>query len=240
MEFTKEEAMKKIKNCMIGALAVLYAFFLIVFVKDVSAAVLNSVRVCLEVMIPSLYAFIVISGFIVSSGLYAVLSKPFGLIARYVFRIPQEYFSVFLIGSVGGYPIGVRLLSDMVKENKMDKDTASHMLAYCYLAGPAFICGIAGVRLFSDARIGMLIFGAIISANIIVAFFTGLSRPVPPKSSVKVKMDMSFDCLLRSISSGAAGMFSICGIIVFFSSIICILDKLNIIRWIAVIVEKIM
>ena len=61
--------MKKIKNYIAGSLAVLYAFFLIVFVKDVSAAVLNSVKVCLEVMIPSLYAFIVISGFIVSSGL---------------------------------------------------------------------------------------------------------------------------------------------------------------------------
>ena len=232
--------MKKIKNYITGSLAVLYAFFLIAFVKDVSAAVLNSVKVCLEVMIPSLYAFIVISGFIVSSGLYAVLSKPFGLIARYVFRIPQEYFSVFLIGSVGGYPIGVQLLSGMVKENKMDKDTASHMLAYCYLAGPAFICGIAGLQLFSDARIGMLIFGAIISANIIVAIFTGLGRPVPPKSPVKVKLDLSFDRLLRSISNGAAGMFSICGIIVFFSSIICILDRLNIIRAAAGLVEKIM
>ena len=232
--------MKKIKNYIAGALAVLYAFFLIVFVKDVSAAVLNSVKVCLEVMIPSLYAFIVISGFIVSSGLYAVLSKPFGLIARYVFRIPQEYFSVFLIGSVGGYPVGVQLLSGMVKENKMDKDTASHMLAYCYLAGPAFICGIAGVRLFSDAKIGMLIFGAIISANLIVAFLTGLGRPVPPKSYEKVKLDMSFDRLLKSISSGAAGMFSICGIIVFFSSIICILDRLNIIRYAVGLVEKVM
>ena len=227
--------MKKIKNYIAGLLAMIYAFFLIVFVKDVTYAVMASVKVCLEVMIPSLYAFIVISGFIVSSGLYMVLSKPFGLISRYVFRIPQEYFSVFLIGSIGGYPVGVRLLSDMVKENRMDKDTASHMLAYCYLAGPAFICGIAG-----DVRIGMLIFGAIISANIITAFFTGLGRPVPPKSSEKVKLDISFDCLLRSISSGAAGMFSICGIIVFFSSIICILDKLNIIRHAAGLVEKIL
>lgn len=232
--------MKKIKNYIAGSLAVLYAFFLIAFVKDVTAAVLNSVKVCLEVMIPSLYAFIVISGFIVSSGLYAVLSKPFGLISRYIFRIPQEYFSVFLIGSVGGYPIGAQLLSGIVKENRIDKDTASHMLSYCYLAGPAFICGIAGVRLFSDVKIGMLIFGAIIGANFLVAFFTGLGRPVPERSSSKIKLDMSFDCLIRSISKGAAGMFSICGIIVFFSSIICILDKLNIIGAAAKLAESLL
>ncbi|MCH5195021.1 MAG: hypothetical protein J1F11_13765, partial [Oscillospiraceae bacterium] len=232
--------MKKIKNYIIGSLTILYAFFLVVFVKDVTAAVLGSVRVCLEVMIPSLYAFIVISGFIVSSGLYAVLSKPFGFISRYIFRIPREYFSVFLIGSVGGYPVGARLLSDMVKEDRIDRDTASHMLSYCYLAGPAFICGIAGVKLFSSVRVGMLIFAAIISANLITAFFSGLGRPVPPKSAAKIKLDMSFDCLLRSISSGAAGMFSICGIIVFFSSIICILDKLNIIRSAAGLAEKLM
>lgn len=240
VEFIRSEAMKKVKNYIAGFLAVLYAFFLIVFVQDVTTAILNSVRVCLEVMIPSLYAFIVISGFIVSSGLYAVLSKPFGFIARYIFRIPGEYFSVFLIGSVGGYPVGAQLLSGMVRENKIDRNTASHMLSYCYLAGPAFICGIAGVRLFSDVRIGMLIFGAILGANLLTAFFTGLSRPIPTRSSSETKLDMSFDRLIKSISSGAAGMFSICGIIVFFSSIICILDKLNVIRYAAGLAEKIM
>ena len=230
--------MKNIKNYIGMVLAVLYAFFLIVFVKDVCAAVMNSLKVCMEVIIPSLYAFMVISGFIVSSNIYAVLSKPFGLISRYVFRIPEEYFSVFLIGSVGGYPVGARLLADMASEGKISKGDAEHMLSYCYLAGPAFICSIAGVKLFSSIKIGMIIFAAVIGANIIIGVITGLGRKIPPKGRKKVTLDVSFDCMIKSIYSGAKGMFSICAVIVFFSSIICIFDKLGAINFTAEIISK--
>lgn len=223
----------KFKNLIIGALAVFYMILLIVFVKDIGAAVTNSLKVCFEVIIPSLYAFMIASGFVVSSNLYIKLSKPFGWAARYIFRIPPEYFSVFLIGSIGGYPVGAKLLSELYGEGKIDKNSAEQMLSYCYLAGPAFICSIAGVRLFSSVKIGMIIFASIISANIIIAVISGFGRPVPPKSSVKSKLELSSENLIKSIYSGAKGMFSICAVIVFFSTIICILDKSGILTFIS-------
>ena len=222
--------MKNFKKYVFGAAAILYAFFLVAFVKDVGEAVVNSIRSCLEVIIPSLYAFMVIAGFIVSTDLYAVLGKPFGIISRYVFRIPPEYFSIFLISSIGGYPVGAKLLSSMYKENKIDRDTAENMLSYCYLAGPAFICSIAGVRLFSSVKTGLIIFASVFGANIILGFFKSLDKKIPSKSKIDVKVDISMERLIESVYSGAKGMMSICAIIVFFSSIICILNKLNILQ----------
>lgn len=222
-----------VKNFFIGALTVLYMVLLVVFVRDIGEAVLKSVKVCAEVMIPSLYAFMAVSGFVVSSNLYVVLSRPFEAVSRYIFRIPAEYFSVFLIGSIGGYPVGARLLSELYSEGKIEKDTAEQMLSYCYLAGPAFICGIAGVRLFGSVKAGMTIFAAIISANIIIAVISGLKRKIPPKSSFGAKLDLSFEKLINSVYGGAKGMFSICVIIVFFSTIICILEKSGIISFAA-------
>lgn len=219
--------MKGLLKFTAAVLAVLYAFFLIVFIKDVCAAVMQSLKVCLEVIIPSLYAFMVVSGFIVSSGVYVLLSKPFGLIARHIFRIPEEYFSVFLIGSIGGYPVGARLLAEMTASGRMSRADGERMLSYCYLAGPAFICGTAGVTLFSDMNIGMVIFLSILSANVMIAAISGIGRPVPPKNHAPVRLEISLECLIRSIYGGAKGMFSICAVIVFFSSIICILDKLG-------------
>jgi len=215
----------KLRDILAGTVTVLYMALLVVFVKDVGEAVLRSLRVCFEVMIPSLYAFMVASGFVVSSGLYAVLSKPFSWISRYVFRIPPKYFSVFLIGSVGGYPIGAKLLSELYDEKKIDRGTAEQMLSYCYLAGPAFICGAAGVKLFSSVKAGMIIFGAIIGANLVIAVISGLSRDIPPREKTSVKLELTFDKLIGSVYGGAKGMFSICAVIVFFSSIICILEK---------------
>lgn len=215
----------KFGNFIAGVTTVLYMVLMVVFIGDVGEAVLKSLRVCFEVMIPSLYAFMIASGFVVSSNLYTVLSKPFGLISRYIFRIPPEYFSVFLIGSVGGYPVGAKLLSELYDNGKIDKETAEQMLSYCYLAGPAFICGIAGIKLFSSVKAGLIIFAAIISSNIIIAAVSGFRRPVPPKSKTAFRLDMSPEKLIGSIYGGAKGMLSICAIIVFFSTIICILDK---------------
>lgn len=223
----------RLKNLVIGTVTVLYMVLLIVFVKDIGEAVSNSLKVCFEVIIPSLYAFMTASGFVVSSNLYIVLSKPFGAVSRYIFRIPSEYFSVFLIGSVGGYPVGAKLLSELYGEGKIDKETAEQMLSYCYLAGPAFICGIAGIRLFSSVKAGMIIFAAIISANLIIAVISGLGRPIPPKKVITAKLDLSSEKLVKSVGGGAKGMFSICAIIVFFSTIICILEKSGILTYIS-------
>lgn len=225
--------MNKIKNLIIGSLTVTYLILLIFFSKDVGKAVFNSVNVCIEVIIPSLYAFMVVSGFIVSSNLYAVLSKPFGFIARYVFRIPPEYFSVFLIGSIGGYPVGARLISDMYNEKKIDVETAEQMLSYCYLAGPAFICSIAGVKLFSSVKAGIIIFSSIVLSNFVIAFLSGLKRHIPVKTQNKVKLKFNFENIIKSIYDGAKGIFSICTVIVFFSSIIAVLEKFNIINYAA-------
>lgn len=215
----------KFGNFIAGVLTVLYMVLLVVFVKDVGEAVLKSLRICFEVMIPSLYAFMIASGFVVSSNLYTFLSKPFGLVSRYIFRIPSEYFSVFLIGSIGGYPVGAKLLSELYENGKIDKETAEQMLSYCYLAGPAFICGVAGIKLFSSVKVGLIIFAAIISSNLVIAAVSGFRRPVPPKSKTAAKLEMSSEKLICSVYGGAKGMLSICAIIVFFSTIICILDK---------------
>lgn len=223
----------KLKNTAAGALTLLYMALLIVYVKDVGNAALNSVRVCFEVIIPSLYAFMAASGFVVSSNLYAVLGKPFGFVSRYIFHIPAEYFSIFLIGSIGGYPVGARLLAELCGEGKIDRHTAEQMLPYCYLAGPAFICGTAGVHLFSSVKVGMIIFAAIVSANLLIAVISGFGRPVPPPKKITAKLDMSSENLIGSIYGGAQGMFSICAIIVFFSTIICILEKTGIIGWVS-------
>ncbi|MDE6763537.1 MAG: hypothetical protein K2J73_07645 [Oscillospiraceae bacterium] len=223
----------RLKNLLIGTLSVLYMVLLIVFVRDIGEAVSNSLKVCFEVIIPSLYAFMIASGFVVSSNLYIVLSKPFGFVSRYIFRIPPEYFSVFLIGSIGGYPVGAKLMSELYGEGKIDKDTAEQMLSYCYLAGPAFICSIAGVRLFSSVKVGMIIFAAIISANLLMAVISGFGRPIPKKRVITAKLGLSSENLIRSVSNGAKGMFSICAVIVFFSTIICILEKSGVLTFIS-------
>lgn len=228
--------MKK-NNISIIFIILIYMVLVIIWADDISSYVLNALKSCLNIIIPSMYIFMIISDFLITSNIYVLFGKPFGLIARYVFRLPEKLFSIFLISSIGGYPIGAKLIADLYKTNKIDKNTADDMLSYCYLSGPAFIGGIIGVEIFSDIKTGILIFLSILTANFIIAFFIGLKNdiPSPEKNYEQYKIRMSD--LITSISNGGKSMFGICTVIIFFSSIICIAEKSGLITCISRLID---
>ena len=111
----------KIKASIKFIIAILIIFFavgLIKYSKEVSSAVILSIESCLKIIIPSLFAFMVLSNLIVKSNIYILISKPFSLISRYLFRIPPELFSIFLLSNIGGYPIGAKLLTELTQQEK--------------------------------------------------------------------------------------------------------------------------
>lgn len=218
--------MKKVLNIFIGIAAIVYLAALICYSKAVTESVVKAIKTCLTTIIPSLYAFMVVSGFVVSSNLYKALSKPFDIVSRYIFRIPTEYFSVFILSSAAGYPIGAKLITDLYRQNKIDVSTAEKMLGYCYLGGPAFFCGVAGSAIYSSIKAGLLIFLCIFISNFILGAALGLKNKVPQKEKeAKISFDMSVHTFIDSIYSGGAGILKICGAIIFFASITAVLEE---------------
>ena len=230
--------MVKYKDIGIIFLLVVYSVLVIVWCKDISEYVLTSIKLCINVIVPSLYIFMIISDFFITSNVYVLFGRPFSLFSRYVFRIPEQYFSIFLISSIGGYPVGAKLLSDLSRSNIIDIQSYKDMLPYCYLSGPAFICSIVGVNIFSDIKIGVLIFISIFISNLIIAAVIGRKRKIPNKNVYKLNLNLSIDGFIKSISNGGKSILNICVIIIFFSSIICIIDKLGIVSVVAHFIDK--
>ena len=89
--------LKKIIKPIIIFLLILFCVLLLVFSKEVSKSIINSISLCLNVIIPSLFGFMVISNILIKSNIYIYMSRPFYLISKYLFRIPPELFSVFFV-----------------------------------------------------------------------------------------------------------------------------------------------
>ena len=225
--------MKKAIRATIIFLIIIYLLLLIIFSEKISVYVLNSIKSCITLIIPYLYIFMVTSDFIITSNIYVLLAKPFSFISRYIFKIPEQCFPVYLISNIGGYPIGVKLISDMFKENKIDHATAENMINYCYLSGPAFIFGLVGTNIFSDIRVGVLIFISIVSSNFIIAFIIGIGNNIPTNYVYTTDLELTIEKLIISVYNGEKSIFRICTIIIFFSSIICIIDNCGIISLLA-------
>lgn len=221
--------MKKISGALIAAAVIAYSAALLYYSKEVSESVVSSIKNCINVIIPSLFPFMIASGIIISSGLYHKLSIPFSVVSRHIFHIKPAFFSIFLISSVGGYPIGAKLLTDLYKNGNIDKSTAEKMLGYCYMGGPAFFIGAAGIKIYNSTAVGMIIFASILISNITVMLFNGRKLPVPPKNKIKRQLCFKTDDFLSSINSGGIGIAKICAAIIFFSSFLAVLEASGII-----------
>lgn len=230
--------MKITKETSIIAAILIYIILVIAFSKEMAISVLNSIEKCIKVIIPSLYIFMIISDFIITSNIYFVLAKPFSIVSRYIFRISEQFFPLYIISNIGGYPVGAKLISDMIKENKMDNNTAEAMMNYCYFSGPAFIIGIVGANIFSDIKVGIIVFISLFITNLIIAVSTGLNRTIPQSNTHTLEIDISVNVFIKSIYNGGKSIFYICTIIVFFSSILCIIESSGIISIISGLIDK--
>ncbi len=215
---------------IVSILIILFAVFLIKYSKDVSVAITLSIESCLKIVIPSLFAFMVISNLLIKSNIYVLLSKPFYLITRYLFRIPPELFSIFLLSNIGGYPIGAKLLADLIDENKIDNKTAENMMCYCYCNSPSFFAGAVGVVVFNNYFVGLIAYFSIVLANFIIAILLGLKNNIPEKSKIKLNIKLNPNILIDSITSAAKVLFTICAMLIFFASAIAILSSSGILN----------
>lgn len=193
--------------------------------ETVSQGVLESVRRCLTILVPSLFGFLTLSAFFIRSQLYLALGKPFSLLSRYVFRLPPDQFPIFLISLFAGYPVGAKLLSEMEGQGRISRKDAESLLGICYSSGPSFVIGLVGVQVFSSVRIGTLLFFSLLLANLAIAIARGFFRPVPPKDSEKPKWNISAAVLVQSVESGAKSMYLVCIMVVFFGILLSLLER---------------
>lgn len=230
--------MKKLSGIAIAAAVIAYSAALLYFNKAVTEGIISSIRVCVNVIIPSLFPFMTASGIIISSGLYYKLSLPFSPVSRYVFRIRTDLFSIFLISSVGGYPVGAKLLMNLYESGNIDKKTAEKMLGFCYMGGPAFFIGAAGMKIYNSTSVGMIIFASVFIANMTAMFLCGLRSPIPHKNIHGRRLIFSLNDFLSSINSGGIGIAKICAAIVFFASLLAVLDASGIIDFFSRIISS--
>lgn len=225
---------KHIKGSLGFLISAILVWFCIVLITDqvsIRRSVTDAIDRCMNVIIPSLFAFMALSGIITSSGAYITISKPFFWLS-YITGIPKELLSVFIISNIAGYPVGAKLISGLHERGQIDKNTAKTMLCFCYGAGPAFLVSVAGLALYGNAKIGILIFASCALSNLIIA--SVLCRIKKPRvKTVQNHFRITAQMLNDSVLSAGKSLFGICMMIVFFSAVVAILDESGGINWVS-------
>ncbi len=207
-------------------MTLILCFLLIADSKGTVEAAKRSVTVCLTMIIPSLFAFMVFSQIIIKSGIGDILFYPLYKISFW-FKGNRREFAIFMLSLIGGYPVGIKLLTDYIAYNKNYTAIAEKMLCYCYCGSPSFIIQIAGISLFGSFKAGLIAYlsniAACITCSIIINVFTkkkSIEKKHEKTPPIKLKMTDFSD----SIESAVKSLGIICGTILAFNIIIDLIE----------------
>lgn len=209
--------LKKIKPIIACILSCIIGILLISDSNGNAVTIQRCIYVCLDSLIPSLFCFMLFSSVLIKSGIGELIAKPLWFIFKHIIKVDSKLFSVFILSQIGGYPIGVRLLSELYYEYPQYKKKYNNALAYCYNSGPAFVVGIVGIGIYNDIYAGLIVFLSCLAANTLAAVVLNIHSDIVHNG--KTVFSLSSDDLSSSLISTAKAMLNIALPILLFNSV---------------------
>ncbi|WMJ23522.1 hypothetical protein RBG61_02290 [Paludicola sp. MB14-C6] len=210
-----------LKNLFLLIMIYLLLFSIIFFSSELASGIKNGITISLNLVIPSLFIFMIFSNIIMKSSLCRIISYPFRFIAKHIYKISPQHITIVVLSLIGGYPIGAKLISNAVAEQKMSTITGEKMLCYCVNCSPAFLITAVGSSIFHNAKIGVLIFISQVIACLIVGFLTSkfynnkdTSIQLKPTKPPKINATL----IVNSVNDAVRSLIVICSFIVAFSA----------------------
>lgn len=213
------------RRVIAAGMAVTLAAALLIWGDTAAAAVRQGVELCLTAVLPSLFPFLAVSSWLIALGAGETAQRLLGRPFTRLFRCQGAGAAPFLLGMVGGYPVGARTVAALVQRGTLSPAEGGRLLAFCNNAGPAFIIGIAGRTVFGSGRVGVWLY--LLHAATAVAVGLLLRRPAPPtpvRGSCPPPVS-PVAAFLDAVQSAAAAMGRLCAFVVFFLVVLAVVQK---------------
>ena len=200
---------------------------LVIYPKQSLEAAANGLELCLNVIIPSLFPFFVLSTLIVQLGIARYFGRILEPVMRPLFNVGGACSTAFVLGFIGGYPVGAKTVIALYESGSCTKTEAERLLSFCNNSGPAFIFGVVGAGVFSSSAIGLLLYLSHTLASICVGllfrFWGRKTEKKEGRSLPQIEVKRFTVAFVESVKSAFQTTINICGFVIFFTIIINIL-----------------
>ena len=202
----------------VGIFALIICF--IVFSVRAKAQALEGMKLCLNVIVPTLLPILILTNTIIKSSSRVFLEAVFSPLAR-LLRLPKCACCALILGLIGGYPTGAILSNELFNLHLIDNQTAKRLLRCSFCGGVAFIITAVGTIHLNSTKTGIIIYTINVLSSIIICVADGIIHPNTNKSTQEYSIgSQNFcDALINSIECSTKSVAVMCGCIVFFSAI---------------------
>lgn len=228
---------KRIRSTLLIAALLLAAAALILAPDAAIAGAKDGLRLCFNVIIPSLFPFFVLSSLVVDLGLAAKLGHAMERFMRPLFRVNGSCAAALALGFVGGYPVGARTALQLYGQGLCTKTEAERMLAFCNNSGPAFILGVVGAGVFGDRRVGLLLYLTHAAASVLVGllfrFYGQDASAASPRRASPITAVTLPAAFTGAVTRSMQSTLNICAFVVLFSVVLQLLTAFGVLGVVA-------
>ena len=177
---------------------------------------------CVELILPSLFPFFIVSGLLSRLGLAGAVEQLLSPLSR---RLPVSGAgtSALLIGLTGGYPLGAAYLADLARDGELTAEEAERLLAFCNNSGPAFLIGAVGTGVFGSPALGLLLYGVHIAAALLTSLLFRKAPAPPCRHSHAAPLPFAH-AFSEAVRQAVISVLSVCGFVVCFTVFSGLLD----------------
>lgn len=158
------------KQRIITLFCICLLLFLLVHPEEALLSAKDGMSLWLNVMIPTLLPFLILTGILLKTGNIPQLLEPLAPFWKHFFGISPAGAYVLILGFLCGYPMGAKLAHDLYINHQISQREGEYLLTFSCNASPAFI--------FSY-----------LSQNI-------LEGKIPPHSLLLILLSADFICML--------------------------------------------
>ncbi len=145
---------------------------LFAFPKSAILGAKSGIEICMSSLFPSLFPFMALSTFILRTNALYLPSRALRKVTRLFFDLPENAGQIIIMSLIGGYPVGLKMISDSKEAGAITENEAKRLSMFCMNPGPAFTITALGVGIYGSALTGLIIFISLCISTIIIGIFT--------------------------------------------------------------------
>lgn len=127
------------KKFVLLFLVVLFMILLLTMPEITNDGAIAGINLCIYSVIPALFPYILITNYLLSSDLYEIICSFFQPIIGRVLKISKYGSFVVVLGLLCGYPIGAKLLGELVTSKKISIKEGCYLITFCNNCSISFI-----------------------------------------------------------------------------------------------------
>ena len=127
------------KKIIYTTISLLLIVFLIACPAEAFASAKDGMGLWLNVMIPTLLPFLILTGILIRADKIQYLLSPLRSVWKLLFGLSPAGAYAFIFGMLCGYPMGAKITSDLYRTQKIGKNEAEYLLTFANMASPVFV-----------------------------------------------------------------------------------------------------